>query len=98
MLVYLRDLLWDLLRDLLRLRALPPDRLRERDFLRLADLRFLCAPPSAAGFELAAGIELAAGLNVLNASGLVSIFINQYVCVWYINIIFFNYLKLLLVF
>ena len=75
MVVYLRDLLRDRLRDLLRLRALPPDRLRERDFLRLADLRFLRAPPSAAG------LELATGLNVLNASGLLSIFINQYVCV-----------------
>jgi hypothetical protein len=44
-LVYLRDRLRDLLRDLLRLRVQPPDRLRERDFLRLADFCFFRAPP-----------------------------------------------------
>jgi hypothetical protein len=67
--VYLRDRLRDLLRDLLRLRVRPPDRLRERDFLRLADLRFLRAPPDF-GYPPVALSVLAAGLIDILASGL----------------------------
>jgi len=76
-LVYLRDRL----RDLLRLRVRPPDRLRERDFLRLADFRFLPAPPL---------VDSSAG-GVMGISFIwsVSIFINQYVYFVYIKIYYF---------
>lgn len=80
-LVYLRDRLRDRLRDLLRLRVRPPDRLRERDFLRLADFRFLRAPPLVSGS--------AGGVMGISFIWSVSIFINQYVYFVYIKIYYF---------